>query len=108
MLFGMKVGSLSIDGKALKAACERWGIAELAAFGSVIRDDFRPESDVDLLVTFLDPRRWRFRDLLAMEAELTEIFGHRVELVEIDAVAENPNPITRRRILESAITLNVA
>lgn len=104
----MEVGSLSIDGKALRAACERWGIAELAAFGSVIRDDFRPESDVDLLVTFLDPRRWRFRDLLAMEAELSGIFERQVELVEIDAVTENPNPLTRRRILDSAVTLDVA
>lgn len=108
MMTTMKVGPLTVDEGALAAVCEKWGIAELAAFGSIWREDFGPESDVDLLVSFSDPRRWRFRDLQQMEREFAALFGRDVDLVEMDAVRENPNPYTRRNILSSAVVLNVA
>lgn len=104
----VNVGPLTVDERALAALCEKWGIAELAAFGSIWREDFGPESDVDLLVTFTDPRRWRFRHLQQMEREFGELFGRSVDLVEMDAVHENPNPNTRRDIFGSAVVLDVA
>ena len=48
----MQVGQIEIDDAKLRAFCEKWGIAELALFGSVLREDFREDSDVDFLVTW--------------------------------------------------------
>lgn len=86
----------------------RWDVSELALFGSVLRDDFGPDSDVDMLVTFRDASRWRFRDLQVMEHELEQLFGRRVELTERAAVEENPNWIVRQEILNSARRIDVA
>lgn len=99
---------ISVPHNVLREFCERWGISELALFGSVLRDDFGPESDVDVLVTFREPGRWRLRDLHAMERELEGLFNRRVELTERAAVEENPNWIIRREILGTARRLDVA
>jgi len=104
----MNVGPLSVDDEALKALCEKWGIAELAVFGSVLREDFGPESDVDLLVSFRPSVRFRMLTFGEMEAEFSTLFGRRVEAVERAAVQENPNWIIRREILDSAQLLHVA
>ena len=50
--------------------CRKWKIVELSLFGSVLRDDFRPNSDVDLLVTFSPDAEWSLLDHMAMEEEL--------------------------------------
>jgi predicted nucleotidyltransferase len=99
---------IPIPHDALRQFCKRWGVSELALFGSVLRDDFGPESDVDVLVTFRDPGRWRLRDLHAMERELEGLFHRRVEMTERLAVEENPNWIVRHEILETARRLDVA
>jgi uncharacterized protein len=61
--------------------CRRWQIRELALFGSVLREDFRPESDVDVLVTFAPGASWGLFDHVRMEDELSHLFGRRVDLV---------------------------
>lgn len=104
----MKVGQIEFDGAALARVCEKWGVAELAVFGSALRDDFRPDSDIDLLVTFRPEVRLRLLKLLDVEAELSRVLGRPVDLVERMAVEENPNWILRRSILESAQLLHVA
>lgn len=48
----MRAGHLEFDPDVLRAFCEKWGVAELAVFGSVLREDFRPDSDIDFLVTW--------------------------------------------------------
>ena len=61
-MLAMQVGAIELDDEAIRAFCEKWGVAELAVFGSVLRDDFRPDSDVDFLVTWLPgrkPRNWQ-------------------------------------------------
>jgi len=99
---------IPIPHDALRQFCARWGISELALFGSVLRDDFGPESDVDVLVTSRDPLRWRFRHLQVMESELGKILGHDVEITERAAIEENPNWQMRREILGAARRLDVA
>jgi predicted nucleotidyltransferase len=57
--------------------CRRWKISEFALFGSVLREDFRPESDIDVLVSFAPDAAWRFYDLMDMKEELEALFGRR-------------------------------
>jgi predicted nucleotidyltransferase len=82
--------------------CGRHGVRELALFGSVLRQDFRPNSDVDLLVSFLPGSHPSVFELAAMQRELEEIIGRKVDLVDRRVVEESSNYIRRRRILESA------
>jgi len=69
----------------------------LALFGSVLRNDFRPDSDVDVLVSFEPESPWTLWDLSRMREELREIFGREVDLVEKKALR---NPFRRLAILE--------
>lgn len=87
---------LSIDCERLAGFCRRWRIDELALFGSVLRSDFRPDSDVDVLVTFEPDAPWTLWDLSRMRAELKELFGREVDLVEKKALR---NPFRRQAIL---------
>jgi predicted nucleotidyltransferase len=80
-------------------------VTELALFGSALRDDFGPESDVDLLVTFDPGAPWSLFDLVEMREELAEVFGREVDLVEKKALR---NPFRRRAILDSSRTLYAA
>ena len=89
----------------LTAFCKRWKIAELALFGSVLRDDFGPDSDIDVLVRYRPTAMHTLLDLERMEDELTQILGRKVDLVDRAAVEASRNYIRRRAILESAETL---
>lgn len=88
--------------------CRKWKIAEFSLFGSVLREDFRPDSDVDVLVSFLPNARWSLLDLVGMEGELSEILERQVELVERSAVERSENYIRRRHILASVEPVYVA
>ena len=83
---------------SLEALCRKWRVQELALFGSVLRDDFSPESDVDVLVTFDPGATWSAWDLIGMQEELETLLGRKVDLVEKEAVR---NPFRRREILKS-------
>jgi len=82
--------------------CRRWKISRLAVFGSALRGGVRPDSDIDLLVTFASDADWSMFDHYRMEDELVELLGREVDLVSEGAIQENPNPIFRREILGSA------
>ncbi len=90
--------SIDIDSPKIKAFCTKWRITEFALFGSVLRDDFRPDSDVDVLVTFEPDAPWSLWHLVDMKDELESIFGREVDLVEKKAIR---NPIRREDILSS-------
>ncbi|WP_333080983.1 MULTISPECIES: nucleotidyltransferase domain-containing protein [unclassified Microcoleus] len=62
--------------------CQRWNIVEFALFGSVLRDDFRPDSDVDVLVTYESSHRLTLSHLLSMQEEIEDLFHRSVDLVE--------------------------
>jgi uncharacterized protein len=80
--------------------CQRWQVAELALFGSVLQDDFRPDGEVQVLVTFAAEKRWSHFDLINMQNELEQIFYRKVELVEQSAMEKSPNS-TRRKYIQS-------
>ncbi|NOS99097.1 MAG: nucleotidyltransferase family protein [Phycisphaerales bacterium] len=71
---------LEIPRHELEAFCRRWGIARLALFGSVLRDDFRADSDVDVLVEFLPDVHVTLFDMAEMQEELGCLFGRPVDL----------------------------
>jgi len=87
---------IPVDRDRLADFCRRWRITELAFFGSVLRDDFRPDSDVDVLVTFEPDAPWSLWDLSSMRWELEEMFGRAVDLVEKKGLR---NPFRRHAIL---------
>ena len=89
----------------IAAFCLRWNVTEFSLFGSVLRDDFGPESDVDVLVTFSPDADWGLLDRVCMVDELKAIFGREVDL----AVEKNlRNPHRRKSILQSKEVLYAA
>lgn len=96
------IARIAIPSDGIAAFCERWQVAELALFGSAVREDFGPESDVDVLISF-DPRARRtLFDIVRMQDELSRMFDRRVDLVTRAAVEGSRNYIRRKAILESA------
>jgi predicted nucleotidyltransferase/uncharacterized protein with HEPN domain len=93
---------LDLPAEELADFCRRWRVEELAVFGSALRDDFRPDSDVAFLVTFEPDAPWSLFDHVRMQDELAERLGRKVDLVERRAVESSPNWIRRRAILSSA------
>lgn len=82
--------------------CERWQVAELALFGSVLRNDFGPDSDVDVMVSFDEDAKRTLFDMGYMEEELEAMFGRRVDLVSKRGIETSRNYLRREVILESA------
>lgn len=99
---------LGLDQQALLAFCQRWQIAELSVFGSVLGDDFGPESDVDVLVRWMPGVVWGLFDHARMEDELEQLLKRRVDILSRAAVAASPNWVIRRSILDSAEPIYVA
>jgi predicted nucleotidyltransferase len=85
--------------------CRKWKVREMALFGSVLRQNFRPDSDIDVLVTFDDDAPWSSWDLLDMREELQDIFGREIDLVEERSLE---NPFRKRSILSSKRVIYVA
>ena len=83
-------------------------MTELALFGSALSRDFRPDSDIDLLITFSPESRHSLLNLVEMQLELEKIFGRKVDLVERKAVEQSENYIRRKHILSNAQVLDVA
>lgn len=98
----MKPIDLGIEADRIADFCRRWKISKLAVFGSIVREELRPDSDIDLLVTFDSTADWTMFNHFTMEDELSRLLGRDVDLISMRAVEENPNPITRREILDSA------
>jgi hypothetical protein len=88
--------------------CRKWKIEEFALFGSVLRDDFRPNSDVDVLIKYAPDARWSLFDFMHMQEELEGIFGRKVDLVSRAAIEGSENWIRRKAILGSAQVLDVS
>lgn len=88
--------AFTIPVHALRPFCQRWRVRELSLFGSSVRDDFQPHSDVDVLVRFDPEAPWSLFDLVNMRDELASIFGREVDLVEEEGLR---NPFLRSAIL---------
>jgi uncharacterized protein len=90
---------ITVPRKELEDFCRKHHIRKLAFFGSVLRDDFKPESDLDILVEFEPGRTPAF---FGMHEELAEIFKREVDLLTFKGVETSRNPIRRKAILDSA------
>ena len=99
---------IEIPSDAIAELCNRWQVLELALFGSALRDDFGPESDVDVLVRFDPGARHTLLDIVQMQDELSATLGRKADLIERTAVEQSPNYIRRRSILQSAETIYAA
>jgi len=99
---------IPIDRTGIAAFCRKWRITELALFGSVLRDDFRPDSDVDVLVSFAPDARWGLFDLCRMEEELRALFARDVDLITRKSVEQSENYIRRRHILAHMEVIHAA
>ena len=94
----MLLANLEIPSESLNAFCRKWRVWELSLFGSVLREDFGPKSDVDVLVSFADDVPWSLWDLTAMHDELSALMGRPVNLMEREGLR---NPFRRHAILET-------
>jgi predicted nucleotidyltransferase len=101
--------AIEIDKARLRDFCKKWKISEFALFGSVIRpDEFREDSDVDVLVRFAEDASRDLESWLAMRQELAEIFGREVDVAERGGIEEMRNYLRRAAILETAVSLDLA
>jgi predicted nucleotidyltransferase len=96
------LNDIVLEPDTLRAFCQRWLIDELAFFGSVLRADFRPDSDIDILVSFAEDAPWSLLDEIRMIDELEDILGRKVDLVSRQAVEKSHNWLRRQNILGSA------
>jgi len=89
---------LTVPRDAIADFCRRWRVTEFSLFGSAVRDDFGPESDVDVLVRFEPRAGWSLFDFVTMQDELEALFGRPVHLVEAEGLR---NPFRREEILRT-------
>ncbi len=87
--------NIQLPKDTLVAFCQRWKISEFALFGSVLRDDFRPDSDVDVLITFAPDAKRGLLALAKMKYELEDLLGREVDLVSKAAIETSHNWIRR-------------
>jgi uncharacterized protein len=96
------LANVTVPIEQIQAFCQRWHIVEFALFGSVLRDDFRSDSDIDVLVTF-DPNFQRgLTETLQMRDEIQNLFGRQVDFIVKAAIERSENWLRRQNILESA------
>ncbi len=89
---------LSASAAQISAFCQRWKVTEFALFGSVLRDDFRPDSDIDVLLTFDPDARWSLFDWVDMKDELETLFERKVDVADKEGLK---NPYRRYEILQT-------
>lgn len=100
---------IPIDYEKIVEFCQRWKIIEFALFGSVLRDDFHPESsDIDVLVSFAQDAHWTLFDLVDMEEDIQRIFQRKVDLVSRRGIERSQNHLRRQAILNSAKVIYAA
>ena len=99
---------IKIPKAKLAEFCKRWNVSEFAIFGSALQDNFRPDSDVDVLVSFHPQAHVTLFDMARMQEELRTIFGREVDLISKRGVENSRNYLRRKAILESAQVIHVA
>ncbi len=99
---------LRVSRETIAEFCRKWKIMEFALFGSVLRADFSPDSDVDVLVTFNSCSDWDYEHLLRMKAELESLFERPIDLVQRQQIESSDNYIRRKHILTNLETVYVA
>lgn len=96
---------IDIPKERIAEFCKKWKIREFALFGSVLRDDFRSDSDIDVLATFEEDAGHSLFDMVHMEEELEAIFKRGVDLVSRRGLESSQNYIRKNAILSTASTV---
>jgi len=99
---------IELPADKLAEFCRRWEVTELAVFGSVLGPDFKPDSDVDMLVTFGAEARWSLLDHVRMQDQLSDLLGRKVDLISRKGIERSRNYIRRRAILETSEVIYAA
>lgn len=94
--------NINLEIEKIDYICQQWHIEELALFGSVLREDFNPNSDIDVLVSFAEDAKITFFDLDYLEQKLSELFNRPVDIVTKRAIEQSHNWIRKKNILENA------
>ena len=98
----MTIHGIDLDSQAIRNFCKKWKIKELSVFGSILRDDFRPDSDIDFLVVYEPNATWDLSDVVDMKIDLARIIGRRVDLISRSAIERSDNRFIRKEILSTA------
>lgn len=107
MMAALSKLSLLLPMEQIADFCRRWNIARLEVFGSGLRDDFRPDSDLDLVATYAQNARWSLLDRVRMKCELEDLLGREVDLLNRRALEKNASNERATAILAQAQTLYV-
>jgi predicted nucleotidyltransferase len=94
----MKLKNIELPMEQIKAFCDRWQVIEFALFGSILGDDFRPDSDIDVLITFSPTAKRGLTETLQMRDELQAIFDRKVDLIVKAAIERSENWLRRKNI----------
>ncbi len=95
---------ITLDMEKIEVFCKKWKIVEFSLFGSVLTNDFRPDSDVDVMVKFAPEANVGLFEMVDVEDELAAIIGRNVDIVTRPAVERSENYIMRRSILSGTRT----
>lgn len=98
----MTVAAIELPMEQIAEFCHKWQVTEFALFGSVLRDDFCPSSDIDVMVQFHSDAHPTFSSLDQMEAELKTIFHRDIDLITRQGIETSRNYLRRHEILSSA------
>ena len=104
----MSIQHLNLPMAQIKDLCDRWQITEFALFGSILRDDFQPTSDIDVLITFAPDARKGLLTLARIKHELEDLLGRDVDILTKKSIEQSHNVVRSRNILNSAQVLYVA
>ena len=99
---------IDIDPNKIAEFSRKWKITEFALFGSVLRDDFGPDSDIDVLLTYDSHAHWSLFDLLTIEDELADMFGRKVDVITRPGIERSRNTRRRQEILSTAEVIHAA
>ena len=102
----MTLTAIDLPMEQIAEFCDRWNVTEFSLFGSVLRDDFRPDSDIDVMVQFHAEAHPTLFDLAQMEEELKVMFQRDVDLVTRKGIETSRNYLRRHAILSSTRVIN--
>lgn len=99
---------IQLPQQELAALCQRWKVHELYIFGSVLREDFQPSSDIDVMVSFELDAPWGLLEFVRMKRELEALLGREVDVITKKSIEQSHNWIRRQEILATAQPIYVA
>ena len=104
----MERHGIQLDSPEVLAFCRTWKISRLEVFGSILREDFRPDSDVDFVVDFEDDAEWDLAELEQIRQGLSEIVHRDADVLTRRTLARTDNWLLRRNVLAQLETVYAA